>query len=119
VAAFVNSLCPAGLRAAELYAERGIDLGPNNAAQTGVVNEIVHEIVRDLVSRFGDRFAVEVSVPEQPPGHSPWAKTAQDGLAWRRWPAPGAPGLQAARAAHERARAWAAEVEQWLRSDSQ
>jgi len=116
VAAFVNSLCPAGLQAAELYAERGIDLGPDNAAQTGVVNEIMHEIVRDMVSRVGDRFAVEVRVPEQPPGHESWDMTVQNGLARRRWPAPGAPGLQAARAAHERARAWAAEVEEWLLS---
>jgi len=116
VAAFVNSLCPAGLWAAELYAERGIDLGPNPEAHTVFVREIVHEIVRDMVSRFGDRFAVEVSVPEQPPGHESWDLTAQIGLAWRRWPAPGAPGLQAARAAHERARAWAAEVEEWFRN---
>ena len=33
-------------------------------------------------------------------------------LAWRRWPAPGAPELPAARAGHEVARAWVARHEQ-------
>ncbi len=103
VATFVNCLCPAGLQAAELCAEDYIDLG----------DPLVHEIVHGMVSGYGDRFAVEVGVPEQPHIEESCDKTTLHRLTWRRWPAPGAPGLPAARAAHERARAWAAEAEQW------
>ena len=112
VATFVDRLCPAGLQGAELCAKQCIAL-PSNCL-------FVREVVREMTSRFGDRFAVEVGVPEQSSDAEPssddeheqyWNHTILRRLAWRRWPAPGAPGLQAARAAHKRARAWALEAE--------
>jgi len=68
---------------------------------------VTHEVVRDMISRYGDRFAVDVGGPDEPPNGDAWDKSVIRRLAWRRWPARGAPGLQAAKAAHERARAWA------------
>jgi len=85
----------------------------------------LHEIVLEMISRCGNRFAVEVGLhhelqdedeDEDEDGDEHCPHITQSRLAWRRWPAPGAPGLQAARAAHERARKWAAEVEQCIRA---
>jgi len=108
VATFVDRLCPAGLQAAEVCAEHYIDLGPGA------------EVVREIISRHGDRFAVEVEPhdSEEDCDEEDWYRTRPQRLAWRRWPAPGAPGLQAARAAHESARAWLPDfdlqaLEQW------
>jgi len=104
-ATFVDRLCNVGLHAVELSAEH---IGVMRPA-----DDIGHEVVRELLSRYGEHFAVEVDV----------AGVRMHGqldcrvipvlqrLAWRRWPAPGTPGLPAARAAHARARAWAAEAE--------
>jgi hypothetical protein len=61
-----------------------------------------------MITRYGDRFAVEVGFAKLPPDGRHRGKARLNRLAWRRWPAPGAPDLSAARAAHERARAWAA-----------
>ncbi len=102
VATFVDRLCPAGLQAAELCAEDGVDLGPSDAT-------LGHEVVRELISRFADRFAVAVGVYGDPRSGGRLRPHRLHRLAWRRWPAPGAPGLPAAREAHERASAWAAD----------
>ncbi len=117
VATFVDRLCPAGLQAAALCAGKipAPLLDPEGAQDVDVIVH-VHEIVRALILRCGDRFAVEVGVPHNPQG---WAKAQLCRLAWRRWPAPGAPDLPAARAAHERARAWVADAEQWVRQEEQ
>ena len=116
VATFVDHLCPAGLQAAELCSRHDwwIDSeGPG-----------LHKIVLEMISRCGNRFAVEVGLhhelqdedeDEDEDGDEHCPHITQSRLAWRRWPAPGAPGLQAARAAHERARKWAAEVEQCIK----
>jgi len=106
VATFVNALCPAGLQAAELCAET---VGIYRRGD----NQTVRDVVRELISRCEDRFAVEVGVLEKPPGVE-WCTADLRCLAWRRWPAPDAPDLPAARAAHGRARAWAAEGGQRL-----
>jgi hypothetical protein len=99
LAAFVDRLCPAGLQAAELCAEQScIYLSPSKIASTP-------QVVRAMIDRHGDCFAIEVVILDK--GEEPWNMLHR--LAWRRWPAPGAPGLPAARAAHERARAWASE----------
>jgi len=103
VAACVHRLCHADLQAAELRAERrGIHITRNG-------EHITLEVVCEMVSRCGDCFAFEVGVAEQPRSgeHAELRR-----LAWRGWPAPGAPSLPAARAAHERACAWLAELEQ-------
>ncbi len=63
-----------------------------------------------MISGHGDRFAVEVGVAIIR-GEGPVNEARLRRLAWRRWPAPGTPGLQAASDAHERARTWAAEAE--------
>jgi len=117
VATYVDRLCPAGLQAAALCAGKipAPLLDPEGAQDVDVIVH-VHEIVRALILRCGDRFAVEVGVPHNPQG---WAKAQLCRLAWRRWPAPGAPDLPAARAAHERARAWVADAEQWVRQEEQ
>ncbi len=65
------------------------------------------KVVQDMISRYGGRFAFEVGVAEDP-DEGPGGEARLRRLAWRRWPAPCAPDLPAARAAHERARAWAA-----------
>ncbi len=102
VGVFVGQLCSASLQAAELCAH--VDLmDPEDA--------ITHEIVGELIRRCGDRFAVEVGTADEPPDGRYWHKAYLLRLAWRRWPAPGAPDLPAARAAHERARAWAADIQ--------
>jgi hypothetical protein len=106
VALFMDRLCSAGLQAAELC-----------AAEVFIRNRPSREVVREMISGCGDRFAVEVGTAEDPcegpgaesPGGDPRDKAWLLRLAWRCWPAPGAPDLPAARAAHERARAWAAE----------
>ena len=111
VATFVDCLCSASLQAAELDT-RDLDLHPD-------VAEYPHEVVREMIRMYGHRFAVEVGAGEnyqdkyriprpvhERPGLSLWR------LAWRRWPAHNAPELPAARAAHERARAWVAMHEQ-------
>jgi hypothetical protein len=112
VATLVARLCPAGLQAAELRAEYYVDLPSERL--------VIHDIVREIISMHSDRFAVEVEVCERSGcAEDCWEGTSDDDgecwnksdvrrLAWRRWPAPGAPDLPAARAAHERARAWAA-----------
>ena len=107
-AVLVDCLCRAGLQAAELGAEDGV--GPRHSD-----GPLLHKIVRDMISRHGDCFAVDVGVAEQLyDDHGDWDQSVIiRRLAWRRWPAPGAPDLQAARAAHERARAWAVGAEQW------
>jgi len=101
VATFVDALCPTGLQAAELCAET---VGIYRSGD----NQTLRDVVRKLISRCEDRFAVEVGVPVKPPGVE-WCTADLRSLAWRRWPAPDAPDLPAARAAHGRARAWAAE----------
>jgi hypothetical protein len=117
VAAFVDRLCPAGLQAAELCAGDAVQLvAPVMGEGDDFAFEgITREAVRALISRHGDRFAVEVEVQVQ--SGSEWEDIGAPAyeerpvvrrLAWRRWPAPGAPGLPAARVAHERSRAWAA-----------
>jgi len=65
------------------------------------------EVVRGMLDRHGECFAVEVGIFDK--AEEPWRKNSLQRLAWRRWPALGAPDLPAARAAHERIRAWAAE----------
>ncbi len=109
VAVFVDRLCSAGLQAAELGAELiGVYFG-------SIKYQKAHEVVCKMISRCENRFAVEVGVAEDPdegresPGGGRWDKARLRRLAWRHWPAPDAPNLPAARAAHERARAWAAE----------
>jgi len=102
VALCVDRLCHAGLQAAELCAGMPIKL-----ANTHEFRFSMCEVVRKMISRHGDRFAVKVEVAEDPDG-GPGNGSRLLRLAWRRWPAPGAPDLQAARVAHERARAWAA-----------
>ena len=106
VAAFVDSLCPVGLQAAELCAEDCIAHGDRVF--------FLEIIVRELISRHGDGFAVEVGNLEkncdEDDGY--WGHARLRRLAWRRWPALGATGLQAARAAHEHACAWAVECGQ-------
>ncbi len=111
-ATFVDRLCSAGLQAAELCAEH---IGVMRSA-----DDIAHEVVRELISRYSERFAVEVDVAEVRMQGEMDCRVIPvlQRLAWRRWPAPGAPGLPAARAAHARARAWAAEAEPvWGRCD--
>ena len=107
VAVFVDRLCHAGLQAAELCGKREVDLmvpqGPYECAVT-------RHVVRDMISRYGDRFAVDVGSAGKPHDGRSWRRENLYRLAWRRWPAPGAPDLQAAKAAHEHARAWAAET---------
>ena len=103
VVAFVDSLCRAGLQAAELRAMKFV-YGPV-AQWVHSGGSLLHEVVRELISRYSDRFAVEVD-----PGEGPEHEARLRRLAWRRWPAPDAPDLPAALAAHERARAWAATV---------
>ncbi len=100
VATFVDRLCPAGLQAAELCAEDCV--GP------GDMVFFLNNVVRTMISRHGDRFAVEVVTAEHRYDDLYWDKMMLRRLAWRRWPPPGAPDLQAAQDAHERARAWAA-----------
>ncbi len=101
VAVFTGRLCSAGLQAAELRAEgRGVCLGTTGAPVTRAV-------VRQMISGCEARFALEVGVADDPDA-GPGNENRLLRLAWRRWPAPGALGLTAARAAHERARAWAA-----------
>ena len=102
MATFVDALCPTGQQAAELCAEI---VGVYRARHG---QETARDVVRELISRCEDRFAVEVGVPGKPPGVD-WCTANLRRLAWRRWPAPDAPDLPAARAAHGRARAWAAE----------
>jgi len=105
MATFLDCLCPAGLRAAELGAEAiGVYLGP---APPQYESWMCAAVVHGMTSAPEQRFAVEVGVSEWRPGDDVVRKTAPCRLAWRRWPAPGAPDLLAARAAHERARAWA------------
>ncbi len=107
-ATFVDRLCSAGLQAAELCAEH---IG---VMRRSPEEDIVREVVRELLSRYGEQFAVEVDVAEmriEDAEHEGQVIPVLERLAWRRWPAPGAPGLPAARAAHARARAWAAEAE--------
>ena len=109
VATFVDRLCPAGLQAAELCAADNIDVLPSEGPS-------LYSVVREMTSRYGGRFAVEVGVIREPhdEGEKCWKNmTTLRCLAWRRWPAPGASGLQTARAANERARAWAAAARQW------
>ncbi len=99
---YIDSLCPAGLQAVELCSGRYIELEhhlPDNATLV--------DVVRELISRRGDQFATEVGI-HGTPGEGPGHMHCLNRLAWRRWPAPDAPDLPAARAAHERARAWAA-----------
>jgi len=96
-ATFVDRLCPAGLQAAELCAGTRCKLSEDRT--------FGEEVVWELISRCGERYAVEVGVYASP-GEGYRALIYR--LAWRRWPARGAPDLQAARAAHERARAWTA-----------
>ncbi len=104
VAVFVDRLCHAGLQAAELCGKREVDLvGPHECS-------VAHDVVRDMISRYGDRFAVDVGSAGKPRDGRSCDKEELHRLAWRRWPAPGAPDLQAAKAAHEYARAWAAEI---------
>ncbi len=103
VAMFVDRLCPAGLRAAELCAEHCYHC----YQQLGGGYGFTREVVRDMIGRYSDRFAVDFG--EKLPDEGPWNNAEVHCLAWRRWPAIGAPGLPAARAAHERARAWAVE----------
>jgi len=105
MATFLDCLCPAGLRAAELGAEAiGVYLGPPPPQyESWMCAAVVH----GMTSAPEQRFAVEVGVSNWRPGDDAVRKTAPCRLAWRRWPAPGAPDLLAARAAHERARAWA------------
>jgi hypothetical protein len=126
VATFVDRLCPAGLQAAELRATDCIDGA--HGAHGADEGPVLYEIVREMISRCGDRFAVEVGFfdelydddekdededEDEDEVEECCPTVTQSRLAWRRWPAPGAPGLQAARAAHERARIWAAKTEEW------
>jgi len=104
MATFVDRLCPAGLQAAELCGKDWMD----------GLGLVVRDVVRTMISTCGDRFAVEVGFSDELHDEDEdqdeeyyCPQIEQNRLAWRRWPAPGAPGLQAARAAHERARAWA------------
>ena len=101
VAVFVDCLCPAGLQAAELCAERHIDLSPC----AGPLN---WQVVREMMSRCGDRFAFDLWVSDEADDGGDRDKADIRRLAWRRWPAPDAPDLPAAKAAHEHARQWAA-----------
>ncbi len=119
VATIVDCLCPAGLQAAELRADAGITLMR--------LEDGARKVVRELMSRCGEHFAIEVGVAadfnkayrdkswqrghwnsQSVPVVPVWNQDRLQRLAWRRWPAAGAPDLPAARAAHERARAWAA-----------
>jgi hypothetical protein len=101
MAMFVDHLCHAGLQAAELCTEHSyIQLRPDSTTSTP-------QVVHAMIDTHGDRFAIEVGIRDKALG--PWHMSMLQRLAWRRWPAPGAPDLPAARAAHERARAWAAE----------
>jgi len=102
-----DRLCHARLQAAELCAARdGIQM--YRTVEFGIGRMSTREIVCEMIGRCGDRFAVEVEVKRRPRGPPSWCEYEVRRLAWRRWPAPGAPDLPAARAAHERARAWAA-----------
>jgi hypothetical protein len=84
----VERLCR--LEAAELHAERcSIGVGPDDGRLTRVS-------AREMVGRRGDCFAVDVGVIATPyyGGYDHKARLYR--LAWRRWPAPGAPDLPAA-----------------------
>ncbi len=113
-AMLADRLCHAGLQAAELYAGDCICFGTSEGPT-------LYKFVREIVSRYGDRFAVELGIYErlldEEKGHC--RKTTLQRLAWRRWPAPGAPELPAARAAHEHARTWVADAEQWVAEQRQ
>jgi len=101
MAMFVDHLYHTGLQAAELCTEHHyIQLRPNLTASTP-------QVVHAMIDTHGDRFAIEVGISDK--AIWPWRVSMLQRLAWRRWPAPGAPDPPAARAAHERARAWAAE----------
>jgi len=109
VAMFVDRICHAGLQAAELCAEQShIHLSATGSAGAACTPQVVHA----MIDRHGDRFAIEVGILDK--ALEPWRQNTLHRLAWRRWPVPGAPGLPAAMAAHERARAWAAEGTQQL-----
>jgi hypothetical protein len=107
-AAAADRLCHARLQAAELRAARdGIQIyRRSRGTEYGSEKLITRELVVEMIGRCGDRFAVKVEISERPDG-SRWCEHDLRRLAWRRWPAPGAPDLPAATAAHERARAWA------------
>jgi len=99
----VDRLCHAGLQAAEL---RGADYVAISGSRK---RSVTHEVVRNMISRYGDQFAVDVGGLDEPLGVDCGEKgNTIHRLAWRRWPAPDAPDVPAARAAHECARAWAA-----------
>lgn len=98
----MDRLGSASLQAVELYARDTIKLVDTSIRPLPVL-ENDHENVREWIDTCGDRNAVEVeSRPLFPNYIYLWR------LAWRRWPARGAPDRQAAEAAHERAHAWAA-----------
>jgi len=111
-------LCHARLQAAELCAAHdgihtictgpGVTYSSDEEERRTRGERRTRELVLEMINRCGDRFAVEVGIPEVPPEGRGWVEARLNRLAWRRWPAPGAPDLPAARAAHERARAWAA-----------
>ncbi len=105
-ATIVDRLCTAGLQAAELCAQDCICMDPSPGL-------LIHEVVRELINRHSDRYAVEVGFFYQlyNDNEEYCPTTALFELAWRRWPVHGTPGLQAARAAHESARAWVANIE--------
>jgi len=102
MAVFIGRLCSASLQAADLCAEH---IGYYHA---GTRDRCARELVREMISRCGGRFAVEVDI-ERPPDGVNLCNADLRRLAWRPWPAPDAPNLPSARAAHEHARAWAAE----------
>jgi len=94
-------LCHARLQAAELCAERdGIRifrLVRGDKCDVECAERLTRELVLKMITRCGDRFAVEVEFPEVPPDGRHRGKARLTRLAWRRWPAPGAPNLPAAR----------------------
>ena len=104
-------LCHARLQAAELCAERdGIRiyrLVGGVRCDDEYAERLTRELVLKMITKCGDRFAVEAGLPKVPPDGRHRGRARLNRLAWRRWPAPSAPDLPPARAAHERARAWA------------
>jgi len=106
LAVYVDRLCSANLQAAELCAVSLLNMGMSPC-------RCPREVVREMMGRCGDRFAFEVGVAEDPYDDEPGNESRLLRLFWRRWPAPDASDLHAARAAHERARAWAAAGRQW------
>jgi len=111
-ATIAERLCRAGLQAAELCAKHD-RLHVYRAIQGAEFDNeqeksFTRELVLEMISRCGDRFAVEVGFPAMLPDWRHQDKARLNRLTWRCWPAHGAPDLPAARAAHERARAWAA-----------